>query len=391
VFVVDAIDADGAALIVKAYGRDAWDTQLLAKAWRAVWYRDSATLSLSRLQQVEHEGFVTLLAARNGVPTHDVVRAGRTVDNDALIVSRVRGAPLADAGGAATEEAVDAVWDTVLALGTAGLVHGGLHPAAFRFDRDQAVIGSMAGASVATDQDQRSVDLAQLLTLSALVLGVQPALAVAQRRLGPEELATVVPYIQKAALGPRLREAVAQGRLDIDDLRSQAATAASVDAPQIAKIRRVSTRALVQTGLLILAAYFLISTLAGVDINQLVDALRSASVPVLLLALIVGQVPRFCYAESSRAACPRPLAFGPVVLLEFTISFINLVVPSTDMGLVRLPTHGKNRADLTRRAYERQMGRLRSPYLPPRPVAWPRIRLFDPRKYNGTKRQKYAK
>lgn len=70
----------------------------MAKVWRAVWYRESSTLSISRLQQVEHEGFVTLLAARNSVPTQDVVKAGRTVDNGALVVIRLRGTVLAGPG-----------------------------------------------------------------------------------------------------------------------------------------------------------------------------------------------------------------------------------------------------------------------------------------------------
>ena len=74
----------------------------------------------------------------------------------------------------------------MLALAAAGLVHGDLHPAAFLLrPRTGLVLGSMASASVATDEDQRCVDLAQLLTFSALYLGVRPALALVQRRLTP--------------------------------------------------------------------------------------------------------------------------------------------------------------------------------------------------------------
>jgi hypothetical protein len=92
-----------------------------------------------------------LLAARNGVPTQDVVHAGRTADNDALIVMRVRGAPLSVTDNGANGEVVDALWDTVLALASAGLVHGDLHLGAFWFDSGQALIGNMAGAPVATN------------------------------------------------------------------------------------------------------------------------------------------------------------------------------------------------------------------------------------------------
>ena len=170
VFLLDGIDPDGAQLRVKVYGRDAWDAQLLAKAWRALWFRGAATLSLTRLQQVEHEGFLTLLAARNGVPVQDVVRAGRTVDNDAVIVMRVRGDPITVADAERQDETVDAIWDTVLALGAAGLAHGELHLGAFKVERGRALIDNMAGAIVATDQDHRYIDLAQLLTISALLL-----------------------------------------------------------------------------------------------------------------------------------------------------------------------------------------------------------------------------
>ena len=40
---------DGRSLLVKIYGRDAWDGQLLASAWSSLWYRgDTPHLSLGR-------------------------------------------------------------------------------------------------------------------------------------------------------------------------------------------------------------------------------------------------------------------------------------------------------------------------------------------------------
>jgi glycosyltransferase 2 family protein len=329
VFSLDATGVEGSPLRVKVYGRDAWDAQLLAKAWRALWYRGTATLSLSRLQQVEHEGFVTLLAARNGIATQDIVRAGRTADNDAIIIMRVRGVPLTSQGGGVSADTVEEMWDTVLALGPAGLAHGDLHPMAFRVDGGEVLIDSFSNASVATDQDHRHIDMAQLLILSALFLGPEHALDIAYYRLGPADLGAIVPYLQKAALGPRLRAAAAREHLDVEGFRAKAAARAEIDPPKMAAIRRVSTRTLVQAALLAAAAYFLITTLAGVDIHQVVDALRSASLPLLLLALVVGQLPRFAYAESTRAACPRPIPYGPPVLLQFAVTFISLVFPGT--------------------------------------------------------------
>ena len=90
----DATDEDG-PLSVKVYGRDAWDGQLLANAWRLAWYRDTQrTVRLSRLELVEHEGFVTLLADRAGVRVPRLVTAGSAGRGDALVVVRPDGVPL---------------------------------------------------------------------------------------------------------------------------------------------------------------------------------------------------------------------------------------------------------------------------------------------------------
>jgi hypothetical protein len=95
VFLIDGTAEDAARLIVNVYGRDAHDTQLLSTLWRTVWYREAGSPVFSgRLQQVEHEAFLTLLAAQAGVLTRPVVTAGATAANDVLLVLRDRGAPL---------------------------------------------------------------------------------------------------------------------------------------------------------------------------------------------------------------------------------------------------------------------------------------------------------
>ena len=81
--------AEARRLLVKIYGRDAYDTRFLAKLWRSVWYRGSvARIAMTRLESAEHEAFVTLLVANGGVATLDVVTAGSTADDDALLVLR---------------------------------------------------------------------------------------------------------------------------------------------------------------------------------------------------------------------------------------------------------------------------------------------------------------
>ncbi len=94
-FAVAARAADGGELIVKLYGRDAYDAALVSTVWRAIWLRQPGSpVGLGRLRQVEHEALMTLLAAQAGIPTDSVVTAGATATDDALLVLCRTGTPL---------------------------------------------------------------------------------------------------------------------------------------------------------------------------------------------------------------------------------------------------------------------------------------------------------
>jgi len=70
--------AGGEKIELSVYGRDASDARMLAKLWRFCVYRDSGpTLILDRLQQVEHEAYLTLMAGRAMVGVPEVLAAGR--------------------------------------------------------------------------------------------------------------------------------------------------------------------------------------------------------------------------------------------------------------------------------------------------------------------------
>jgi hypothetical protein len=88
-------DPAGERIELSVYGRDASDAGVLAKLWRFCLYRDSGpTLILDRLQQVEHEAYLTLIAGRAGVPVPEVLAAGRFgPSRDAALVTRVPDGP----------------------------------------------------------------------------------------------------------------------------------------------------------------------------------------------------------------------------------------------------------------------------------------------------------
>ncbi|HEX4217381.1 MAG TPA: hypothetical protein VHZ02_03375, partial [Acidimicrobiales bacterium] len=120
----------GAPLRVSVYGRDASDARLLTKVGRFLFYRDSGpTLSFTRLQQVEHEAYLTLLAERGGVRVPEVIAAAKAGPaGDAVLVGRLPpGGPLAGReAGEVTDEVLDDLCHQLLELRSVGIAHGGI-------------------------------------------------------------------------------------------------------------------------------------------------------------------------------------------------------------------------------------------------------------------------
>ncbi|HWC66703.1 MAG TPA: flippase-like domain-containing protein [Acidimicrobiales bacterium] len=330
-FLVHGSDDAGEPLAIKVYGRDAYDTQLLAKLWRTVWYRqEGAPPTLSRLQQAEHEAFLSLLARQAGVPVQQVVTAGATADEDALLVLRIPGRALAELPRSEITDAVlDDLWRIVQVLHAADIAHGQIDPVHVTVEDGRAALVDFSASTVAPTVQQRLTDQAQVIVTSVVVAGEERGLAAARDVLGADGLTAVLAYLQAPALSSGLRRMVRGADLDLDELRTAAANLAGVQAPDLHQLRRVSWGALLQTALLLFAFFALVSAISGLDLADIADELRDASWWWIAVAAVFVQLPRVAQAVSTLGACPVPLPLGPVYALQLAISYVNLAIPSS--------------------------------------------------------------
>ena len=271
VFAVEGSDPSGRELVVKVYGRDAYDTQLVAKLWRTIWYQDDgAAFRFGRRQAAEHEAFVTLLARNGGVPTREVVTAGATVAGDALLVLRGPATRLEDvARGELGDEALRASWRALGLLGKANIAHLQLDLATVAVAGDDVALLDFAGATVAPSRDQLQTDRVQLLVTTATAAGTERAVAAAVESLGADGVAELLPYLQSAALRTPLRKAVKAAGLEMDDLRAEVATAVGAEVPDLVKLRRLTWWTVIQVTLLVLAAGAVLAGASNVDWAEL--------------------------------------------------------------------------------------------------------------------------
>jgi hypothetical protein len=188
---LSATGSDGERLQIEVYGRDAARSQRLSRAWRIAWYRDSPEPSGSgRLELVEHAALTMLLAGRGGARVPYVVAVGDAGAGDALLVTSATGRRLADLDADELDDVLlgDA-WAQLGALHDAGVAHG--RPNLDHVDVDETGRVGLSGfdvAQVSPPEAALLTDRAELLTATALAVGDERAVAVAQAALGDDGL-----------------------------------------------------------------------------------------------------------------------------------------------------------------------------------------------------------
>jgi uncharacterized membrane protein YbhN (UPF0104 family) len=327
-----ATDEDGRHLLIKVYGRDAWESQFLGGLWAAAVRRgERPHLGRSRQGQLEHEAVATLVAQRAGVPVLDEVLVGHTSDGDAVLVSELRGRRLSQVDAVDVDDAqVRRSWTALLGLHAAGLSHGridGDH--VFVLDDGGVALADLAEADLVATRDAMVADRARLLATTAALVGHERAVAVCESILAGPELVEVLPYLQPAVLDRSTRTAVKNADWDLAALRSAASSAAGVDPPALEKVRRVSIQSVLWAVGGTLLAYWLISRLVGVDFNAIAHELGAANWWWIGGALLLSPVVQAAYAVGTIGASVKPLRYGPVAMLQYAIQFVAVALPAT--------------------------------------------------------------
>lgn len=329
VFNVTAQDERERPLLVKVYGRDAHDTQLLTTVWRTLWYREAGSpTSFGRLQQAEHEAFLTLLAEQSGLTTETVVTARGSPTSDVLLVLRRLGPTLRETSARWSTDTARACWALLADLHRTGIAHGQVDDEHLVPTDDRIGVIDFRGAALSVRPERFRTDQAQLLVSTALALGVPDALEIAHTALG-DDLAAVLPLVQLPALTGRLRHQLREKDLELDDLRDHGAALVGLEPPELLQMRRVTVGSVVQIGLLALAFWALASVVSGLDFATLVDQIRNATWWLVIVGALVAQAPRVTNAVSVMGASPAPLPLGPVYALQLATSYIALAIPAS--------------------------------------------------------------
>ncbi|HTQ93835.1 MAG TPA: flippase-like domain-containing protein [Streptosporangiaceae bacterium] len=331
-------DPAGTAIELSVYGRDASDARVLAKLWRFCVYRDSGpTLIMDRLQQVEHEAYLTLMAGRAGVLVPDVLAAGPFgPSRDAALVTAVPGGPaLAQADGSGlTDATLDEILLAVLRLREAGISHGALGGDTIIVSDRGICLRGFRRASASAPVGRLDTDLAAALGAMAVRAGAERTAAAAVRVLDADTVRGALVHLQRSALDPGTVAALKDRKDLLPRLRAAVAGGAGIEVPKLAEVKRVSWTNLVFAVGSLIGIWAIIGVLSGA--GDSLEAIKGASWGWVALAFIFAQLPVVAEGWALLGAATGQLPFGRCVALETSNIFVALVGGDVAVFAVRV-------------------------------------------------------
>jgi len=313
---------------IAVYGRDAADARLLTKAGRFLLYRDSGpSLTITRLQQVEHEAYVTMRSGLADVAVPEIVEAGTAgPSRDALLAYRMPpGTALSDTDAAEiSDAALDDLYRQLLTLRRARIAHGAISGDAVLIDpvAGTVVLADFRNASERASPDQLDRDLAGAIAATAVVIGAERAADSAARCLEPETMEGALRQLQKPALDPLLGRSLRGKRSLLPEVRQRAAAAASIELPALAEPRRVSWPTLILIVGTLIGGWALIGVL--IDVAASFDTVIGADWLWVIMAFVLAQLAYVSSAVESLGSVAGPLPLGRTVAVEVAKAFSGL-------------------------------------------------------------------
>ena len=320
-------------LRVSLYGRDARESQLLAKLYRTVMMRDQAgSFAFTRAQQLEHECYLTLLfSSVLGDRSASLVTSGFSgASRDAYCVTESpQGKTLREmfeSQSPVDTSALTAIATMLADLHAAGLAHGEFGLDAVVVEGSHVGVQDLDKAVVHASESDKQRDIASLLVTLALISNAQAAMDAARSALGDGVIKEALSYLQDAALPVRLSSDLrhAKEKNLLKQLREQGATAVGVEIPELAKLRRIGGMQLVLAIGTFIGGWALIGVF--LKVVGAWSTLTHAEWAWVVVTALIAQLAYLSSAFATLGSITKTVPLKPLIVLELSNTFSGLAL-----------------------------------------------------------------
>lgn len=233
------------------------------------------------------------------------------------------------------EHTLDDLWDQVRLMHSSGIAHRQLAAETIALDdQGRAWVLEHFSATVAASSVAMSADVAQLLVLTASLVGPRRAVAAAVRHLGRDAVGEALPLVQPLALPASTRARLRSSSELLERLRDQVRERAEPPSVETISLERLRPRVLLSALSILLAVYLVGTNLVGVDI---IGTVRNADPWWILVALVAFSLSYLGAAWGLVGFVPETVPLGRVFTAQVALGFVRLVAPST-LGIAALNT-----------------------------------------------------
>ncbi len=322
-----AVDSRGRAYHLTLIDADRQIVGLLSTMWNRIILTTTTRRSDRTIEaSAERLALMELSATQSKVCPDRSLRIASS-DMSMLAVFKLNGAKalsLIDPGEV-PDSVLDGVWGLLQKAHHHGLSHGDIHEGTLAVRDNRMELLHWHNGSVASHEVARRIDMVQALGALAAHLGVERALASAQRCLPLDQLITMAPIMQKAIL-PQETLDVLSDRKQLQSVRDglvgMVPEAGDVEPMQL---RRFSPKTVLTVSIGLIAVYLL---LGSVNFDQLKETISQAVPGWMIFAFASGLMTYLGAAITLKAYTAEKTSLKQTTLVQVAASVVTLVAPA---------------------------------------------------------------
>ena len=302
-------------------------TGTIVEMWNNLRLRGiSRWVSPSLKAQAERSSFTTLQALRAGVFTQEPIGIASASDSIIMVMSALPPTtPLTELRENASDEILDRAWEQLHFAHSRGISHRALTPEAVVVDESSDVwLLDWDAGEVATTELNQSIDIAQMLVLTALAVGPERALEAGRRCVGEETLIACAPVIQKPVLPAAINQRLRRSDL-LGELRAALVGDSEAESAPTADLQRFRPRTIFTIAIAFIAVFIVVSSL---NFNDLVSTMKSANPWWMAASAALACLIWVGSAVPLMALSPEKLRFGDTLIAQVAASIITVVAPA---------------------------------------------------------------
>jgi uncharacterized protein (TIRG00374 family) len=315
--------SDGTSIEVRMANRDTRGSGLVRRLWirlrlRQVVVGHAALSSRSRLEQL---ALASLTAQGKGILSPVTLLLNETPSETLILVMKVpNGEPF---GG--DLESAKSVFSALRGLHDAGIAHRDLRAENLLVGQGSSGFSSLDAALPAAGDLVRRLDVTQLLTTLAQLIGPADAVEAFRDAYQPHDESAFLATLQPVALAPWGLGAMRDARGCLVEVRS-VMVGADEGTPPITRLERFRWRTVASTIALTVVAFLFIGQFSKIN---LLGTLDHANLGWFFVALVGSAATYFAAAANLAAFVPKRLSLVRGFFVQLSTAFVGVAMPPT--------------------------------------------------------------